>query len=75
MQQLLYCSVSETAPDTQCIRSWTDPIANMDTVEMRENTENYFTVSPGCSVVLIQTVQGMHLVTFIRIIEKDNVCY
>jgi len=31
--------------------------------------------TPGCSVVLIQIVPGMHVVIFIRIVEKDNVCY
>jgi hypothetical protein len=40
-----------------------------------KSQENYFTVSPGCSVVLIQIVPGMHVVIFIRIVEKDNVCY
>ena len=42
MQQVLYCSVSETAPDTQCMRSWADPIANMDTVERSEISGNLF---------------------------------
>ena len=36
MQQVLYGSVSETAPDTQCMRSCADPTANVDTVEKRE---------------------------------------
>ena len=37
--------------------------------------ETSCTVSSGHSMVLIQVFQGMHLVTFIRIVEKDNVCY
>ena len=75
MQQVLYCSVSETAPDTQRMRSWADPIANVDTVEKREISGKLFSVSPGCSVFTLQIVPGMHLVTFIRIVEKDKVCY
>jgi hypothetical protein len=39
---VLYCSVSETAPDTQCMRSWAEPIANVDTVEMREISGKIF---------------------------------
>ena len=75
VQQVLYCSVSETASDTQCMRNWTDRRANMDAVERRENLENSFTVSPVCSVVLIQIVPGMHMLIFSRIVEKDNVSY
>jgi hypothetical protein len=33
---VLYCSVSETAPDTHCVRSWADPIENVDIVEKIE---------------------------------------
>jgi len=47
----------------------------MDAVERRENLENSFTVSPVCSVVLIQIVPGMHMLIFSRIVEKDNVSY
>jgi len=75
VQQVLYCSVSETASDTQCMRSWTDPKANVDTVERGETLENSFIVSPVCIVFLIQIVPGMHMVIFSRIVEKDNVCY
>jgi hypothetical protein len=42
MEQVLYCSVSETAPDTQCMRSWAEPIANVDTVARREISEKIF---------------------------------
>jgi len=71
MQQVLYCSVSETAPDTHCMRSWTDPIANVNT----KSLDTYFPVSPGYSMITLQNVPGMHLIKFIRIVEKDNVCY
>ena len=40
-----------------------------------KSLETYFPVSPGYSMVTLQIVPGMHLVTFIRIVEKDNVCY
>jgi len=42
MQQVLYCSVSETAPDTHCMGSWADPMANVDNVEWREITGKIF---------------------------------
>ena len=44
MQQMLYSSVSETAPDTQCMRSWAEPIANVDTVERREISDKIFSL-------------------------------
>jgi len=75
MQQVLYCSVSETAPDTHCMRSWTDPIANVDTVGREKSLYTYFPFSPGYSLITLQNVPGMHFVTFIRIVEKDKVCY
>jgi len=40
-----------------------------------KSLENYFTISPGYSIVTLQIFPGMHFVTFIRIVEKDNVCY
>jgi len=43
-------------------------------VEGLEISGNLFTVSPFCRMVLIQIVPGMHLVTFIGIAEKGNVC-
>jgi len=42
MQQLLYCSVSEQPLIPFCMRSWTDPIPNVDTVEKREISGNLF---------------------------------
>jgi hypothetical protein len=42
MQHVLYCSVSETAHGTQCMRICADPIANMDTVGRREISGNLF---------------------------------
>jgi hypothetical protein len=35
-----------------------------------KSLEKYFPVSPGCSMVTLQIVPGIHLVTFIRIVEK-----
>ena len=75
MQQAPYCSVSETAPDTQCVRSWADSIANVDSGKERNLWEKYFPFSGSCSMVTIQIVPGIHLVAFIRIVEKDNVYY
>jgi hypothetical protein len=40
-----------------------------------KSLETYFPVSPGYSMITLQIVPGMHLDTFIRIAEKDNVCY
>jgi hypothetical protein len=57
------------------MRSWTDRIANVDTVERREISGKLFYFTAGCRVVLIQIVPGMHMVIFIRIVEKNNVCY
>jgi len=42
MQQVLYCSVNETAPDNQYMRSWAEPIANVVTVERREISAQIF---------------------------------
>jgi len=42
MQQVLYCSVSETAHGTPCVRSCADPIANVDIVERREISGKIF---------------------------------
>jgi len=44
MQQVLYCSVSETAPDTHCMRRGTDLIANVDTVEREKSLDASFPV-------------------------------
>jgi len=35
-----------------------------------KSLEKYFLVSPGYSMVTLQIVPGMHLVAFIRIVEK-----
>jgi hypothetical protein len=35
-----------------------------------KSLEKYFPVSPGYSLVTFQIVPGMHLDTFIRIVEK-----
>jgi hypothetical protein len=75
VQQVLYCCVSETAPDTQCMRSWTDLEQMWILWKGEKSLENYFTVYLVCSVRPIQIVPGMHMVIFIRTVEKDNVCY
>jgi hypothetical protein len=40
-----------------------------------KSLETYFPVSPGYSVFTLQIVTGMRLVSFIRIVEKYNICY
>jgi hypothetical protein len=54
------------------MRSWAEPIANVGTWKGEKSLETYFPVSAGYIVVTLQIVPGMHLVTFIRIVEKYN---
>ena len=40
-----------------------------------KSLERYFPFSLSYSIVTIQIVPGMHLATFLRFVEKDNVCF
>ena len=47
----------------------------MDAVERREISGKIFSLFSKHSIVTIQIVPGMHLATFLRFVEKDNVCF
>ena len=74
-KQVLYCSLMKQPLIPITWETGQTP-QQMWILEKGEKTlETYFPLSPGYSMVTVQIVPGMHLVIFIRILEKDNVCY
>jgi hypothetical protein len=51
------------------------PYSKWEYCGKREISGYLFSCSPGYSVITIQNIPWMHLVTCIRIFGKDNVCY
>jgi hypothetical protein len=64
---MLYCSVSETASDSNCVRNSADRIAY---VGRKEIPEKYFSFNPVYRLVVVWIVPGLHFITFVRIVEK-----
>jgi hypothetical protein len=56
------------------MRNWKDAIAKWTLWKGEKMLETYFPLSLDHSMVTVQIVSGMHLVTFIKILEKNNVC-